>query len=114
MEPITVPWSLTEIKGGSLNAEKLCQHIISIIKSIHPIRENASTVIMQQMRDNPSIPIPPSYFQICEVLNFSNDEKSIIQLIMQHWPVAADDCSTTMSAGNMLVEKIGLPTPFIR
>ena len=69
------------------------------------------------------------YLNITTVLMFSSHQvilkfvkffiflrKKNIQLIMLNWPTAitADGCSTNMSAGNKLVENLGLTTPFIR
>ena len=34
---VNVPWAMKEIEGGSLNAEKLADHIIAAIISIHPL-----------------------------------------------------------------------------
>lgn len=115
MDPVNVPWSLTEIKGGSLNAEKLYEHIISTIQSIHPLYHNASSTMMRRYGDDPLIPLPPSYFRVCEIITFSEEQK-LIQLVMPFWPVAvtADGCSTNIAAGNQLVKNIGLLTPFNR
>ena len=69
------------------------------------------------------------YLNITTVLMFSSHQvilkfvkffiflrKKNIQLIMLNWPTAitADGCSTNMSAGNKLVENLGVTTHFIR
>ena len=118
MDPLTLPWSLTEIQGGSLNASKLCDHIFNTMKSIHSVQDAADAAIVKslsQYHNSLNVPQPPSYFKVCQVLHFSQETK-IIQLIMPNWPTAitADGCSTNMSAGNKLVENLGLTTPFIR
>lgn len=116
MDPVTVPWSLTEIQGGSLNADKLCDHLLSTINSIHPISLNAASFVAQKFGNDPSVPLPPSYFKACSVISFSSEEEKIIQLEMLYWPVAVtvDGCSTNIAAGNKLIEKLGLLTPFSR
>ena len=81
MDPVTVPWSLTEIQGGSLNADKLCDHLLSTINSIHHISLNAASFVMQKFGNDPSVPLPPNYFKVCRVIGFSSEEK-IIQLEM--------------------------------
>ena len=118
MDPLTLPWSLTEIQGRSLNASKLCDHIFNTMKSIHPVQDAADAVIVKslsQYHDSLNVPRPPSYFKVCQVLHVSEETKTI-QLIMPNWPAAitADGCSTNMSAGNKLVENLGLTTPFLR
>ena len=119
MDLLTLPWSLTEIQGGSLNASKLRGHIFNKMKSIHPVQDAAAaaTIVksLSQYHNSLNVPRPPSYFKVCQVLHFS-EELKIIQLIMPNWPTAitADGCSTNMSAGNKLVENLGLTTPFMR
>ena len=118
MDPFTLPWSLAEIQGGSLNTSKLCDHIFSTMKSIQPVQDAADAAIVKslsQYHGSLNVPCPPSYFKVCQVLHFSEETKTI-QLIMPNWPTAitADGCSTNMSAGNKLVENLGLTTPFIR
>ena len=39
---VNIPWALTEIEGGSMNATKLMVEILAVISKIHPISENAS------------------------------------------------------------------------
>ena len=118
MDPLTLPWSLTEIPGGSLIASKLCYRIFKTMKSIHLVQDAANAAIVKslsQYHDSLNVPRPPSYFKVWQVLHFSKETKTI-QLIMPNWPTAitADVCSTNMSAGNKLVENLGLTTHFIR
>ena len=118
MDPLTLPWRLTEIQGGSLNASKLCNHIFNTMKSIHPVQDTADAAIfksLSQYHDSLNVPCLPSYFKVCQVLHFSEDTKTI-QLIKPNWPTAitVDGCSTNISAGNKLVENLGLTTPFMR
>ena len=84
----------------------------------HPVQDAAAATIVKslsQYHSSLNVPRPPSYFKVCQVLHFS-EELKIIQLIMPNWPTAitADGCSTNMSAGNKLVENLGLTTPFMR
>ena len=39
--PLNIPWSLTEIEGGSLNAAKLVRDIIQTISQVKPTKYNA-------------------------------------------------------------------------
>ena len=118
MDPLTLLWSLTKIQHGSLNASKLCDRIFNTMKSIHPVQDAADAAIVKflsQYQDSLNDPRPPGYFKVCQVLHFSEETKTI-QLIMPNWPTAitADGCSTNMSAGNKLVENLGLTTPFMK
>ena len=88
------------------------------MKSIHSVQDAADAAIVKslsQYHNSLNVPRPPSYFKVCQVLHFSQETKTI-QLIMPNWPTAitADGCSTNMSAGNKLVENLGLTTHFIR
>ena len=88
------------------------------MKSIHPIQDAADAAIVKSLsryHNSLNVPQPPSYFKVCQVLHFSQETKTI-QLIMPNWPAAitADGCSTNISAGNKLVENLGLTTHFIR
>ena len=88
------------------------------MKSSHSVQDAADAAIVKslsQYHDSLNVPRPPSYFKVCQVLHFSEETKTI-QLIMPNWPTAitADGCSTNMSAGNKLVENLGLTTPFMR
>ena len=118
MDPLTLLWSLTKIQHGSLNATKLCDRIFNTMKSIHPVQDAADAAIVKslsQYHNSLNVSRPPSYFKVCQVLHFSKETKTI-QLIMLNPPTAitADGCSTNMSAGNKLVENLGLTTPFMR
>ena len=118
MDPLTLLWSLTEIQGGSLNASKLCGHIFNKMKSIHSVQDAAAATIVKslsQYHNSLNVPRPASYFKVCQVLHFSEETKTT-QMIMLNWPTAitADGCSTNMSAGNKLVENLGLTIPFMR
>ena len=44
-----VPWSLTEIPRGSLNAKKLVSHLIQLISTIRPVKENAYVSVLNHM-----------------------------------------------------------------
>ena len=62
-----VPWSLTEIPRGSVNAKKLVSHLIHLISTIHPVKENAYVPVLNHMSnqvpENSVIsPFPPQYF----------------------------------------------------
>ena len=118
MDPLILPWKLTEIQGGPLNASELCDCIFNTMKSIQPVQNAADAAIVKsssQYPDNLNVPHSPSYFKVCQFLHFSEGTKTI-QLIMLNWPttITADGCSTNMSAGNKLMENLRLATPFMR
>ena len=74
MDLLTLPWSLTEIQGGSLNASKLCDHIFNTMKSTHSVQDAADTAIVKslsQYHDSLNFLRPPSYFKVCQVLHCS-------------------------------------------
>ena len=118
MDPLTLSRSLTKIQGGSLSVSKLCDHIFNTMKYIHPVQDDPDAAIVKslsQYHDSLNVPRSPSYFKVCHVLHFTKRTKTI-QLTMPNWPTAitTDGCSTNMSAGNKLVENLGLTTPFMR
>ena len=62
-----IPWSLTEIPRGSLNAKKLVSHLLHLISTIRPVKENAYVPVLNHMSnqvpENSVIsPFPPQYF----------------------------------------------------
>ena len=76
MDPLTLPWSLTEIQGGSLNASKLCDHIFNAMKSTHSVQDAADAAIVKslsQYHDSLNFLRPPSYFKVCQVLHCSKE-----------------------------------------
>ena len=75
-----VPWSLTKILRGSLNAKKLVSHLIHLISTIRPVKENAYVSVLNhmsnQVAENSVIsPSPPQYFKGCKLIDI--DEKKI-------------------------------------
>ena len=117
MDVITVPWKLTEIEGGSLNSDKLVDHLIRMIGSIHPLQcQSADQEVSRLLLVNheaDSFPKPPLFFHICKLLHM---DTTTISLEMPFWPVAvtADGCSTNMAAGDKLLAMLGIPTPTMR
>ena len=49
IKAVNVPWALTEIEGGSLNAVKLYDHLLRIISNVHPIPNNAWDMYLRNM-----------------------------------------------------------------
>ena len=48
-----ISWAITEIEGGSLNAEKLISHVLKVIAAVHPVQKKASHEFIEQaIRDN--------------------------------------------------------------
>ena len=115
--PINVPWSLTEIEGGSLNAKKLIRHIIETIAEVKPIKNNAFVSIEDAMKKQRSILVPeyrpPQFFKMCSLLSVT---ETTIDLECKEWPVTimADGCSVNVSAGNQLADCFGLVSPSLR
>ena len=69
-----VPWSLKEIPRGSLNAKKLASHLIHLISTIRPVKENAYVSVLNhmsnQVAENSVISqSPPQYFKCCNVIH---------------------------------------------
>ena len=79
------------------------------------MKENAANTVVKHYDDTLNVPRPPIYFTICNLINLCEETKTI-QLVMPNSPTAitADGCSTNMSAGDKLVEKLGMTTPFMR
>ena len=75
-----VPWSLTEIPRGSLNAKKLVSHLIHLISTIRPVKENVYVSVLNhmsnQVAENSIISqSPPKYFKCCKLIHI--DDKKI-------------------------------------
>ena len=75
-----VPWSLTEIPRGSVNAKKLVSHLIHLISTIRPVKENAYVSVLNhmsnQVAENSVISSsPPQYFKCCQLVHI--DDKKI-------------------------------------
>ena len=105
-----IPWSLTKIPGGSLNAVKLIEHIFQIIKSVHPLSDTkkASTAfkklsVEEHGVDFDRFPELPTYFEIRK-LEKVDWNLGVVFLVCELWPVAitADGCSVNVAAGNKL------------
>ena len=117
---VNVPWSLTEIEGGSLNSAKLEDHILRIISRVHPVPVNATSALYREAeRQNIDgwdvIPKPPILFDCCELTSVDFVVKKI-EFLLKNWPVAVvgDGCSTNSCAMKNLVDYIGLVTPSAR
>ena len=111
-----VPWSLTEIPRGSLNTKKSVSHLIHLISTICPVKENAYVSVLNhmsnQVAENSVIsPSPPQYFKCCKLIHINKK----ILLEIKDWPVAimADGCATNMAASNQLTEYLGFLSPSI-
>ena len=108
--PVNIPWSLTEIERGTLNANKLVRHIICAIIEIKPLKNNVYHKVPKMLKSLANL--PPQYFKMCSYLSGGKP----IQLEMTDWPVTimADGCSTNVSAGNKISECFGLMSPNLR
>ena len=120
-EIVLMPWRLTEIAGGSLNAEKLQIHLINIIASIKPVKDSAFSKVpkllesLAKTNQDITVPegIPPQVFKICSVDQVTKDK---IDLTAENWPVNinGDGCSTNNCASRNLSERYGILSPSIR
>ena len=105
MDVTIVPLMLQEIPGGSLNAEKLVEHIINIIAFICPLGSSAADQEVSRhllhVYDPLEFPSPPTYMKICTLTSIDIENK-YIELEIPHWPAAivADGCSTNVKAGD--------------
>ena len=113
-----VPWSLTEIPRGSLNTKKSVSHLIHLISTICPVKENAYVSVLNhmsnQVAENSVISLsPPQYFKCCKLIHI--DDKKI-QLEIEDWSVCimADGCATNIAASIQLTEYLGFLSPSIR
>ena len=78
MDPSTLPWSLTEIQGGSLNASKLCDHIFNTMKSIHPVQDAADPAIVKslsQYHDSRNVPVHQVILKFVKFFIFLRKQK---------------------------------------
>ena len=95
------------LKGGSLKATKLVQHIILTTSQVKPTKNNVYNEVPKLLNSllekNPESDLaippkpPPQYFKMCSVVSVEADN---IQLEMKKWPVTimVDGCSTNVSA----------------
>ena len=116
---VNIPWSLTKIPGGSLNTEKLINHLFKTIKSVYPLSENekASTNFYQLLADERGVSITdapqlPIYFDCC-MLESVDWDLGVVHLNFKNWPVSitADGCQVNVAAGKKLSEEYGLLSP---
>ena len=93
-------------RGWWLNALKLCENIINTIKSVHPVKDPVDASHLKALSKHHRsihIPLVPNYFNVCQLIHFTEHTFN--------WSCLG--CSTNMAAGDKLVEKRGLPTPFM-
>lgn len=118
----TMPWGLTDIEGGSLNAEKLVTHLIKTIAQIKPLKNNAFEIAPKKVAslagivDDLNIPSPPLYFKLGKIEDEIDVNKKIIKLVVEDWPLnlMADGCSTNTCASNKISDELGLLSPSLR
>ena len=98
-----VPWSLTEIPRGSLNAKKLFSHLIHLISIIRPVKENAYVSVLNhmpnQVAENSVISLsPPQYFKYCKLIHI--DKKIHLEIEDRPVGIMADGCASNIAAIN--------------
>ena len=99
-----MPWGLTAIRGRSLNADKLVQHLIQTIDKVNPPKisaySEAPTKLQRlSMVDDLSVPNPPHFFKLGSLENLDPNKK-IAEIVVTDWPInlMADSCATNICA----------------
>ena len=116
-----VPWALTEIDGGSMDANKLCSQVVNIISNVSKFTFATYNAAQCFLRDYSKRfpeeipPSPPSIFK-CTTSEHIDWEERKIDLLFENWPVAlvGDGCSVNKKAGEILTSHIGLLSPTTR
>lgn len=115
-EATNILWTLTKIPGGSMNASKLCNQIMSIISSVQhfcgcSFEDTKSTFlkIYQIHFLDKNILTPPLIFTCCSLSSVNFELKNIL-LTFNNWPVllVGDGCAVNKSAGIVLPPIIGI------
>ena len=116
---INIPWKLSEIPGGSLNATKLVTHLLKTIASVKIPTKNAFDSFIQAQKNagisDLESEFPPEFFKCCEIEHCDLDINSI-SLVFNEWPVVlmADGCYTNNSASTALTNMFGFMSPSAR
>ena len=122
VEIVSVPWSLSEISGGSLNATKLCIHLWEVMSGIDPPKRSALDSFIQAQKDcaidvdSLELVLPPAgVFKTCAMETCDIQAKTI-SLVFKNWPalLMGDGCSTNTSACTALTNMYGLVSPHCR
>ena len=115
-----MPWGLTAIRGGLLNADKLVQHLIQTISEVKPQKISAYSEAPKKLQrlsmiDDLYILNPPHFFKLGSFVNL-NPNKKIVEIVVPDWPVQlmADGCATNVCASRNISEQLGLLSPSIK
>ena len=81
-----MPWGLTAIRRGLLNADKLVQHLIQTISEVKPqmisaYSEAPKKLQRSSMIDDLSILNPPHFFKLGSFVNL-NPNKKIVEIVV--------------------------------
>ena len=83
-EVTNIPWALTKIAGGSMDARKLCSQIISIVSSVqqfgsNPFQDAKSEFVKEHLVRFPDLipPTPPTIFKCCSLSSLDFELKNI-------------------------------------
>ena len=81
-----MPWGLTAIRGGSLNADKQVQHLTQTISKVKPPKISAYSEAPKKLQrltmiDDLSLPNPPHFFKIGSLDNLDLN-KNIVEIVV--------------------------------
>ena len=102
--------ALTKIPGGSVNASKLCNQIMSIISNVQNFGDRCLEDAKSDFLKNYQIHfpdkitlIPPAIFRCCSFSSVDFELKNIL-LTFDNWPLAldGDGCALNKSLGDVL------------
>ena len=114
-------WCLNQEHDGSLNTDKLVEHLIDSINKIRPVQNNTFEEITIKLENiskreskfvKPSA-TPPLFLKACKLENVTATE---VLLSIEDWPtvIMGDSCSANIATGTKLNDYLGLLTPSIR
>ena len=102
------------MRGGTLNADKLVQHLIQTISKIKPPKISAYIEAPKKLErlsmvDDLSVPNPPHFFKL-ESFGNLDPNKKIVEIVVPDWPLnlMADGCATDVRASRDISEQLGL------
>ena len=115
-----VPWALTEIDDGSMDANKVWSQVVNIISNVNKFTFGTDNAGQRFLRDfskkfpEEIPPSPPASFK-CTAYEDIDWEERKIELLFSNWPVASvGDACSVKNAGEILTSHIGLLSPTTR
>ena len=114
-----LPWGLTAIQGGLLNANKLVQHLIQTISEVKQLKISTYSEAPKKLQRlsmiyDLSVPNPPHFFKLGSLENL--DPNKTVEIVVPDWLVnfMADGCVTNLCASRDISEQLELLSPSIR